>query len=439
MTSSAAVLTGAERSVPPTAEVRGSLRVPGDKSISHRAALFNALGEGQARVSNFSPGADCASTLACLRDLGVRIERDAAQVSITGVGLRGFVEPTDVLDCGNSGTSMRLLSGVLAGAGVFAVLNGDGSLRRRPMARIVEPLRSAGARIDGRDGGRLAPLVISPVPTLRGVEHRLSVASAQVKSALLLAGLFADAETTVVEPATTRDHTERMLRAMGAELRIDGNAITIAPAPRLRAGDVEVPGDFSSAAFWLVLGVLHPSAEVRVQNVGLNPTRTGLLRILQQMGANVELENERDVAGEPVADLIAWSSRLRGTVVGGELVPLAIDEISLVALLGLFADGETIVKDASELRTKESDRLAVVADGLARLGGDIEATPDGWRIRRSAEALRRARVDSAEDHRMAMLFALAGTLGQGADIAGAESVSISYPSFWSDLARVSGR
>jgi 3-phosphoshikimate 1-carboxyvinyltransferase len=425
------------RAVEPARSIRGSVRVPGDKSISHRAALFNALGAGEATITNFSPGADCDSTLGCLRDLGVEVEREAGRVEVRGVGLKGLREPSDVLDCGNSGTSMRLLSGVLAGAGVFSILTGDGSLRRRPMARVVEPLRRAGAQIDGRDAGRLAPLAISPVPTLHGVEHRLNVASAQVKSALLLSGLYADSATTVIEPATTRDHTERLLRAMGADVRTNGRATTITSEAPLHCVDVEVPGDFSSAAFWLVLGVLHPSAEIRIQNVGLNPTRTGLLTILERMGANFELDNERDVAGEPVADLVAWSSQLHATTVGHDLVALAIDEIPLVALLGLFAEGETVVQEAGELRAKESDRLAVVADGLSALGGEIEATSDGWRVRSSR--LRAGRVGSDGDHRMAMLFALAGTLGQGAEIAGADSVSISYPSFWSDLDSLSGK
>jgi 3-phosphoshikimate 1-carboxyvinyltransferase len=261
------------------------------------------------------------------------------------------------------------------------------------------------------------------------------VASAQVKSALLLSGLFADGPTRVVERAATRDHTERLLRAMGARVETEGRTVAIDPPNRLRCVDVQIPGDFSSAAFWLVLGVLHPSAQIHIENVGLNPTRTGLLTILHRMGANVELRNEHDVAGEPVADLVARSSQLKGTTVDGDLVPLAIDEISLVALLGLFADGETVVADASELRAKESNRLAVVADGLAALGGEIVATEDGWRIHRST--LRRGRADSQGDHRMAMLFALAGTVGDGADIAGADSVAISYPSFWADLDRVS--
>jgi 3-phosphoshikimate 1-carboxyvinyltransferase len=415
----------------------GTLRVPGDKSISHRAALFNALGDGRATISNFSPGADCGSTLSCLGSLGVEIERDGDRVELTGRGLHGLGEASEVLDCGNSGTTMRLFSGVLAGAGMFSVLTGDASLRRRPMARIVEPLRQAGAHIDARDGGRLPPLAISPVSSLRGVEHRPAVASAQVKSALLLSGLFADGPTRVVERSATRDHTERLLRAMGARVETDGLAVTVTPPERLGCVDVVVPGDFSSAAFWLVLGVLHPSAEVRIENVGLNPTRTGLLTILKNMGANVELLNERDAAGEPVADLVARSSTLHGTRVDGALVPLAIDEISLVALLGLFADGETVVADASELRAKESDRLAVVADGLSLLGGDIAATEDGWRIHRST--LQRGQADSRGDHRMAMLFALAGTLGDGAEVAGADSVAISYPSFWSDLDRLARR
>ena len=430
-------LGSADRSVRGADAINGTLRVPGDKSISHRAALFNALGTGEATITNFSPGGDCASTLSCLRDLGIAISRQGDRVHIVGRRLRGLTEPANVLDCGNSGTTMRLLSGILSGSGIFAVLTGDSSLRRRPMARIVEPLRRAGADIRGRHGDRLPPLAISPVSSLRGVEHRPSVASAQVKSSLLLAGLFADAETTVVEPAATRDHTERLLRAMGADIQVSDRTVTIQPVDGLSCVDVAVPGDFSSAAFWLVLGVVHPSAEIRIRNVGLNPSRTGLLTILQKMGANVELENERDVAGEPVADLVAWSSQLHATRVSGDLVALAIDEIPLVALLGLFAEGETVVADAADLRAKESDRLAVVSEGLSALGGRIETTSDGWRIQQSG--LRAGRVDSHDDHRMAMLFALAGTLGHGAEIAGAQSVSISYPSFWDDLDKVTSR
>ena len=432
---SAVAAPSSARGVAPVRAVRGSVRLPGDKSISHRAALFNALGHGHAQITNFSPGADCASTLGCLRALGVELTRDGGRVEITGVGQGGLHEPAEVLDCGNSGTSMRLLAGSLAGAGLFAVLSGDASLRSRPMARIVEPLRRAGAAISGRDSGRLPPLAIMPSHGLYGTEHRLSVASAQVKSALLLAGLAAHGPTTVIEPATTRDHTERMLRAMGASIQHDGQRITLAPGQPLQCVDVEVPGDFSSAAFWLVLGILHPDAEVHVPNVGLNPSRTGLLRILERMGANVEIEARREVAGEPVGDLVAWSSRLQATTVGAELVALAIDEIPLVALLGAFAEGETVVEGAAELRAKESDRLAVVTEGLERLGIDIRPTADGWRVRPSR--LRAGRVESAGDHRMAMLFALAGAVGDGAEIEDADCVAISYPRFWDDLAALS--
>ena len=423
------------RAVAPARAARGTLRVPGDKSISHRAALFNAIAQGDATISGFSSGADCGSTLTCLRALGVEVEREADLVRLRGVGPTGLREPDNVLDCGNSGTTMRLLSGILAGASVFAVLTGDGSLRRRPMARVVEPLRQAGARIDGRSGGRLPPLVLQPAP-LRGVEHRLSVASAQVKSSLLLAGLFAEGPTTVIEPAPTRDHTERMLRAMGADVRPDGRQITVQGGAALRAVDVQVPGDFSSAAFWLVLGCLHPSAEIRVEQVGVNPTRTGLLEMLRRMGAEVEVERAREVAGEPVADLVARSSRLRATTIGGDLVPLAIDEVALVALLGLFADGDTVVRDAGELRVKESDRLATVAEGLQALGGEIEPTDDGWRIRPSR--LRAGRVHTHGDHRMAMLFALAGALGDGVELDDADCVAVSYPDFWHTLERLAG-
>jgi 3-phosphoshikimate 1-carboxyvinyltransferase len=319
--------------------------------------------------------------------------------------------------------------GILAGQPFTSVLSGDASLRRRPMRRVTEPLGRMGASFAGRSGGRL-PLAVTGHRPLRAIDYASPVASAQVKSAVLLAGLFADGTTTVREPLPSRDHTERMLRAMGAAVHVEGRGVSIGPGA-LKPVDVEVPGDFSSAAFWLVLGCLHPDAEVRVENVGVNPTRTGLLEILARMGADVAVEHPREVAGEPVADLVVRSSRLRAITVGGDLVPLAIDEVPLVALLGLFADGETVVRDAAELRVKESDRIAAVADGLRALGADIDVTEDGWRIRPSR--LRSGQVKSHGDHRMAMLFALAGTLGDGVEIDDAECVSVSYPSFWQTL------
>lgn len=425
----------ATRAVPPIRRVAGTVRLPGDKSISHRAALLNAVADGRATITNFAPGGDCASTLACLRQLGAWIERDGDSVRIEGCGPRGLREPTDVLDCGNAGTTMRLLCGLLAGQGVFAVLSGDASLRGRPMARVVEPLRQMGARILGRDGGQLPPLAVAPAAgPLRGVDHRLPVASAQVTSALLLAGLSANGSTSVREPSPSRDHTERMLRAMGADVRTSGGTITVTGGGPLHATDVAVPGDFSSAAYWLVLACVHPDAEVRLESIGLNPTRTGLLTVLERMGANVEVVHVRQVAGEPVADVVARSSRLRGATVGGDLVPFTIDELPLVALLGAFAEGETVVSDAAELRVKESDRLQAVADGLGALGVDIQVVADGWRVRPSQ--VRWGRVHSRGDHRIAMLLAIAGALGQGVEIEGAEAVSVSYPGFWDQLARL---
>jgi 3-phosphoshikimate 1-carboxyvinyltransferase len=278
-------------------------------------------------------------------------------------------------------------------------------------------------------------LVIEPAVRITGTEHRLAVASAQVKSAVLLAGLFADGPTTVQEPAQTRDHTERLLTAMGVQVETVAGCVRLAPGREPRAMDIDVAGDFSSAAFWLVLGCVHPDAELRITGVGVNPTRTGLLTILERMGAKVEIKGPGEIAGEPVADLVVWSSQLHGIEVGGDLVPLSIDELPLVALLGAFAEGETVVRDAQELRLKESDRIAVVTDGLTALGVDIQATPDGWRVRPSR--LRAGRVASRGDHRMAMLFALAGALGQGAEIAGADAVAVSYPRFWTDLEQVS--
>lgn len=421
--------------VPPARRVAGTVRLPGDKSISHRAALLNAVAEGQTTITNFAPGADCASTLACLRQLGASVARDGDTVRVEGRGPRGLREPADVLDCGNAGTTMRLLCGVLAGQELFAVLTGDGSLRARPMARVVEPLRQMGARIAGRDGGRLPPLAVAPADgPLRGADHQLAVASAQVKSAVLLAGLAAAGSTTVREPSPSRDHTERMLRAMGADVRTSDGAISVVGGGSLAATDVVVPGDFSSAAPWLVLACLHRDAEVRVEGVGLNPTRTGLLTVLRHMGANVEVVQTGEVAGEPAGDIVAWSSQPRGAKVGGDLVPFAIDEMPLVALLGAFADGETVVRDAAELRVKESDRLQAVAEGLGALGVDIQVVGDGWRVRPSR--LRWGRAHSRGDHRVAMLLAIAGALGEGVEIEGAEAVSVSYPGFWDQLGRL---
>ncbi|MSQ32884.1 MAG: 3-phosphoshikimate 1-carboxyvinyltransferase [Dehalococcoidia bacterium] len=427
-----------ERRVSSPRSLQGEVTVPGDKSISHRAVLFNALADGSAHIRNFAPGQDCRSTVACLRNLGVAVEEPRPGVLVVhGVGLPGLAEPPDVLDAGNSGTTIRLLTGVLAAQPFLSVVTGDGSLRSRPMGRIIQPLRLMGAQIWARGGDSLAPLAIHGRP-LQGVRHRLPVASAQLKSCLLLAGLFATGETVVEEPVASRDHTERLLRAMGADLSSQGNAVTVRPAKALRPLDIEVPGDISSAAAWLVAGAVHPHARVTIKGVGVNSTRTGIIDILREMGARITLSGQRDVGGEPVADLTVESSALRGhEEIAGALIPRAIDELPLVALAACFATGKTTIRDAQELRVKESDRVAVTAQELRRLGARIEERPDGMVVQ-GPTPLRGALGESHGDHRLAMLLGVAGALASGETVvSGADDVAVSYPGFWDDLASLS--
>ena len=409
--------------------LRGDVTPPGDKSISHRAAIFNAIADGEARVENYGTGADLASTLRVLRGLGTQIERhDDGAFTVRGGVL---AEPPDVLNTGNSGTTTRLMAGVLAGQPFMSVMTGDRSIRSRPMARIVEPLRLMGAEVDGRDGGRLAPLTFRG-GSLRGIEYRMPVASAQVKSALLLAGLFADGETTLEQPAVSRDHTELMFRSMGVEVVEDGLTVSVRPG-RLSAMDVTVPADISSAAYWLVAGVCHPDAEVRVRNVGVNPTRTGILDALAMMGADVSVENERTEGGEPVADLVARSSRLRAAEIGGDLIPRLVDEVPALALAACFAEGTTVIRDASELRVKESDRLTASRVELSRMGAEVEELDDGLRVT-GGRALRGATHRTYADHRIAMTMGVAGLLAAGeTTVQSAQTASVSYPTFWDDL------
>lgn len=422
--------------------LRGVLRVPGDKSISHRAVLFGAIAEGESRVDNFLMGADCLATVACVRALGVEVALsetpDGASVTVRGVGLDGLQEPADVLDCGNSGTTMRLLSGLLAGRPFLTVLTGDASLRSRPMGRVLEPLRAMGARVAGRAGDRLPPVVLHG-GELRGMAHDLPVASAQLKSALILAGLRAEGETLVQEPAASRNHTELMLAAMGAPLTAEGTRVAVRrPERPLAPLRLRVPGDLSAAAFWLVAAACHPDAEVTVTDVGLNPTRAGVLEALRAMGADLTVRNERLEGGEPAGDVTVRSSRLHGTVLAGALIPRAIDEIPVLALAASIADGDTIVRDAAELRVKETDRIAATAEELGRLGARIEPLPDGMVIRGGA-VLRGARCHSRGDHRLAMTLAVAGLLADGETmIDDAGVVDVSYPAFWHDLARLTG-
>ncbi len=416
--------------------IRATVEVPSDKSISHRALIFNAIADGPATIERILDSEDVRATARCLEALGVPIDwpQDSPVARVTGQGLHGLFESDEILDCANSGTTMRLLMGLLAGHPLLSVLTGDESLRQRPMARVIGPLRQMGAHIHARTGDTLAPVVIKG-GGLTGTEYQSPVASAQVKSALLLAGLYADGKTAVTEPATSRDHTERMLSAMGAPLTAGRTTVTVEPATSpLHALSLRVPGDISSAAPWLVLAACHPDAELVLEGVNVNETRTGLLDILTAMGASIELMEERMSGGEPVADILVRSSELRSTSVSGGVVPRAIDELPLVALLGCFAEGETVVRDAAELRVKESDRVEAVVEVLGRMGARITAHPDGFTVHGPAK-LHGARIDGRGDHRIGMLGAIAGSLASGETRVENDAVGVSYPDFWHDLAQ----
>ncbi len=428
------------RTVRRPAGLHGTVRVPGDKSVSHRTALLGALASGPTKVRRFLTSEDCRATLDCLRALGVewRLEEEEPGVGtleLAGVGLRGLAEPPDVLDARNSGTTLRLLSGLLAGQPFLSIITGDDSLRSRPVGRVVEPLRLMGAELLARDGDRLPPLAVRG-GSLRGIRYRLPVASAQVKSAILLAGLFAEGETVVEEPLPTRDHTERLLRAMGADVRRDGSEVRLEPPQSLFSVETEVPGDVSAAAFWLVAAAVHPEAEVLLPGVGVNPTRTGLLDVLSMMGADLDVGEQRVVGEEPVADIVVRSSRLEGVEVGGELVPRLIDEAPALAVAAAFARGRTVVRDAAELRVKESDRIATLAAQLGRLGAAVEERPDGFVIE-GGRGLCGAPVSGGGDHRLTMALAVAGLLAEGeTTVEDEEAVAVSYPAFWRDLQQI---
>jgi 3-phosphoshikimate 1-carboxyvinyltransferase len=426
--------------------LRGWAALPGDKSISHRALLLGMLAGGTTRVTNLLPGGDCQASLRAAAALGAEVEvLSPTELRIHGRGL-ALREPDDVIDCGRSGTTMRFLAGILAGQPFATVLSGDAQLRRRPMARVVEPLRLMGATVLGRAGGRLPPLAIHG-GGLQGIEYSLPVASAQVKSALLLAGLCAAGPTTLHVPGPARDHTERMLRAMGAELAIwpetdagrGGQSLRITPAAALAPLDLAIPGDFSSAAFLLVAATLVPGSEVVLEGVGTNSTRTGLLDVLRAMGAEIEILNEGTAGGEPVADLAVRSSSLEGVEVGGDLVVRAIDELPILAVAATQARGETLVRDAAELRVKETDRVATTVQELRRLGAAIEARPDGFLVQ-GPTRLRGAAVDSHGDHRLAMALVVAGLVAEGEMVVqGSECIPDSFPGFEALLAGMGGQ
>ncbi len=408
----------------------GACSVPGDKSISHRAVMFGAIAEGDTHVRNFLDGGDCRSTITVMRGLGVQIDvLTPTELIVHGRGLDGLQEPSDVLDCGNSGTTIRLLTGLLVGQKFPTFLNGTAQIRRRPMGRIVRPLRGMGADIMGRQNGEYAPLGIRPA-RLRGMEYTMPVASAQVKSCLLLAGLYAHGLTLVIEPGPARDHTERMLAAMGAPIAVYGSKVSSErPQSPLKALDLTVPGDMSSAAFLLVAGAITPDSHITIRGVGVNPTRTGIVDALLAMGASIVFENPREEGGEPVADLVVTASQLRGTTFGGEQIVTMIDELPILAVAATQAEGRTVVRDAHELRVKETDRIATTVGELRKLGARIEPTPDGFIID-GPTPLVGAPVESHDDHRLAMAMAVAGLVARGQTVVhGAEVTGDSFPGF----------
>ena len=431
-----------ESHISPTGKpLRGAMRVPADKSISHRAVILGSLAHGSTRIENFLPSATTHATLDCLRLLGAEMQVvDPGTLVVHGHGLRSLREPNDVLWCAGSGTTMRLLSGVCAGQDFLSVLDGTPALKRRPMARVAEPLRAMGATILARDNGKLPPLAIRG-GKLRGMDYALPVASAQVKSAILLAALFADSPTILREPSPSRDHTERMLKACGTELRIADCQLEIHPASHLAIPDSQfgIPSDFSSAAFFLVAALLMPQSEICVQDVGTNPTRTGLLAALARMGARVQIQNAREESGEPIADLVVRSGELESTQVSGDEVPRMIDEFPILAVAATQARGETIVRDAQELRVKESDRIGTLAQEIRKMGAQIEERADGFAIA-GPTPLRGARLHAKNDHRLAMSLAVAALIARGETvIEGWECVADSFPNFQDTLQRALGQ
>lgn len=415
--------------------LKGEITVPGDKSISHRAVMFGALSEGKTEIINFLQGADCLSTIGCFRRLGIEIENKNHIITIQGKGLDGLCAPSGVLDTGNSGTTTRLISGILSAQPFTSTLTGDASIQTRPMKRIIEPLSLMGAHIESLHHNGCAPLLIEGQP-LKGIHYHSKVASAQVKSAILLAGLYADGETSVTEPTLSRNHSELMLRSFGADIKTDGNTATIIPRPRLTGQKINVPGDISSAAYFIAAGLLVPGSDILIRNVGINPTRAGILKVAKAMGGHICLLNE-NLDGEPTADLHITYSPLHGTVIGGEIIPTLIDELPIIAIMAAAAEGTTIIKDAAELKVKESNRIDVMVQNLSAMDCSVTATEDGMIIEGKTPGvlpLKGALIHTHADHRIAMSFAIAALIAQGeTEIPDSGCVSISYPSFYSDL------
>ena len=415
--------------------LRGELSIPGDKSISHRSIMFGSLAKGTTEITNFLQGADCLSTIACFEKMGIGIENNGDSVIVHGNGLFGLKKPDTILDCGNSGTTTRLISGILAAQDFDVTLTGDDSIKKRPMKRIMDPLSHMGADIRSLEGNGCAPLAITG-KKLYGIHYTSKVASAQVKSAILLAGLYADGETKVTEPYVSRNHSEIMLKYFGADVSTEGTTASIRPAKELYGNRIVVPGDISSAAFFIAAGLLVPGSEILLKHVGINPTRDGIITVCRDMGADITLLNENTDSGEPTADILVKSSTLRGTEIGGSIIPTLIDELPVIAAMACFAEGQTVIRDAGELKVKESNRIEVMVRNLSAMGADVTETEDGMIIR-GGRPLHGAVIDSKLDHRIAMTFAVAGLCAEGeTEIKGAECVNISYPGFYQDLERL---
>ncbi|HWR38053.1 MAG TPA: 3-phosphoshikimate 1-carboxyvinyltransferase [Patescibacteria group bacterium] len=424
------------RIIKPAKALSGTISIPGDKSVSHRSIMLSGLANTSVTINNFLHAQDCLSTVACMKAMGVNVEIVAGsqQLKVTGNGLFGLQEPTDILDAGNSGTTLRLLSGILAAQPFFSVMTGDASLRKRPMGRVITPLSQMGARIAGRESARYAPLAIMPPNgSLQGIDYIMPVASAQIKSAIMLAALFANSPSRITEPYPSRDHSECMLESFGVPVARSGNTVIVNPVKELNAPTVlDVPGDISSAAFWLVAATIIPGSEITLTGVGINPTRTGILDVLAEMGADIAVKNQRWSGKEPIADITVRSSDLKGVTLDVEIIPRLIDEIPVLAVAALFARGKTVIRGAEELRVKETDRLAAVAAELGKLGAQLEETPDGLVIE-GPQKLNFAQCHSHDDHRMAMAAAVAGLASQGVEIIEPDCVAISYPDFYTVL------
>jgi 3-phosphoshikimate 1-carboxyvinyltransferase len=415
-----------------TNPLHGELMIPGDKSISHRSVMFASLAKGTSHIKGFLPGADCLSTIHCFRQMGIEIYQEESMVTVTGQGMRGLKKPKSILDCGNSGTTTRLISGILAGQNFTSTLTGDESIQKRPMKRIILPLTQMGASIASlRDNG-CAPLQITGRP-LHGITYHSPVASAQVKSAILLAGLYAEGETSVIEPSVSRNHTEIMLKAFGANVSCHDTTASVHHTDELFASNIEVPGDISSAAYFIVAALMIPNSDIILHNVGINPTRDGLLRAIEMMGGKIEIPSIKNEDTEAIADLHIKSQNLHGATFGGDIIPAMIDEIPALAALACFAEGETIIKDAEELKVKESNRIKVMVEELSKMGAQIEETEDGMIIH-GKHSLHSAQIDSHKDHRIAMTFSiLSRAIGQDLAIIDKDCVKISYPNFYEHL------